>query len=224
LGHEFGRGRDVLGRHSIWIDAGLTDGVDNGLVVLGGCLGGALVFEYRVSYRAAALLFGPRDVGFCRFGRRFRRPVFLDLGLELPISTLNAFVGDLGRRQASRPSRDQIRQAEAKGRVPTGLSASSETPGAFVDLGKFDLSPNAEIGKEAQAYVRNEGKENNAEYLLAFDHDGSVIAHGRGSAEGVDLPANLNEALRDPKRRVVTHHNHPSNTSRQQADGGAEIC
>lgn len=116
------------------------------------------------------------------------------------------------KQQAPAPTSAKSR-SDAK-----SYSAGKVSSDKFVDLGEFKAPPDTQIGQEAQRYVVERGRESGLEHLVAFDRDGSLVAHGRGTEGGIGLPPALEEALRDPHRSVVAHHNHPTNTSVSVAD------
>ncbi len=80
-----------------------------------------------------------------------------------------------------------------------------------VNLGDFPAKPGIALGEQAQSYVVRRGRETGVEYLVAHDANGEVYAHGYGHAKGTGMTPRLENALRDPNKQIVVHHNHPSN-------------
>lgn len=93
-----------------------------------------------------------------------------------------------------------------------GFRSEPGQPYSYRDLGPFDVAAGEAIGKKAQEYVVRLGREINSEVLVAFDGKGNLVAHGRGATGNVGLSPQLMEALLDPRRDVVVHHNHPSDS------------
>jgi predicted kinase len=85
------------------------------------------------------------------------------------------------------------------------------------DLGPWHPPPGP-LGRSAQDYLIAKGRETGLEHLLVVDRDGSIVAHGRGSADNVGISPHFEDALFDPNRGMVLHHNHPRNTPLSDSD------
>jgi predicted RNA methylase len=101
------------------------------------------------------------------------------------------------------PPRD-LTEAPETGPSDSGVRFS------FHDLGPFPVDPTQPLGRQAQAYVRERGRETGLEHILLVDKAGNVITHGHGTRGGVTFDARGDAAISDPHQQIVVHHNHPS--------------
>jgi len=73
---------------------------------------------------------------------------------------------------------------------------------------------NARLNKEQRNYVLNEGRANGVEFLSNIDMEtGEIFGRNVGTKGNVQFPPDLISAIRDPKRKISLHHNHPSSSS-----------
>ncbi len=74
---------------------------------------------------------------------------------------------------------------------------------------------NDRLDQDAKTYVVEQGKKTETEYLDAYDSvSGERFARTTSNQKGfVAFTPEINAAIRNPSRKVVLHHNHPSSSS-----------
>lgn len=109
------------------------------------------------------------------------------------------------------------RRAEAEKRLQEKqvLVVSPARPAGGADAERI-----AVLADEAKRYVLERGRETGNEWLDVYDLDtGQILERFSGEAyDRVLLPARLIAAIKDPRRRLVLHHNHPVPASFSEAD------
>lgn len=73
----------------------------------------------------------------------------------------------------------------------------------------------AKTDEEMRAYVLEQGKATDTEFLWSYDYDtGKPLQQNTTGEKGfVAVPKADLEAMADPNRKIITHHNHPSSSS-----------
>jgi hypothetical protein len=73
---------------------------------------------------------------------------------------------------------------------------------------------------DAQKIVLDLGRKPRTEYLLAYDSvtGGYLSPPARGTRSSVSFSNKVRDAINDPARKIVAHHNHPSSASLSPAD------
>ena len=143
------------------------------------------------------------DEGFAEGGN-----VLTDVWVAFEPTQIKSATGNSGAFDPDNP----VIFADARGADEDGF-----TPGPaqndHTHLGEWKTDADEPIGRQAQDYVLRRGKADGVEYIVALDESGQTLAHGRGVADNTGTPPGLFEAMADPARSIVVHHNHPSNAS-----------
>lgn len=120
------------------------------------------------------------------------------------------------RRTAAREEIERREAAAKAGRTPqepqqprTAALKRAVNPAAALTVAR------AALDKEMQAYVLEKGKDTNTEFLWSYDYETAkpLQQNTTGEKGFVAVPDADLKAMADPKRQIITHHNHPSSSS-----------
>jgi hypothetical protein len=154
-----------------------------------------------------------------RFFQAVTRPVLAPEALA--IESISKIVGRERKRRANECRKKRRKRG---GQAPAVIAGSvEEAPpwpdtSDYTDLGPFLTNPKISFDRQVHDYVVKRGRTTGLKHMVAFNADGTVLAHASGKRNRILLPGKLVAALNDPANKIVIHLNNPSNIGLSAVD------
>jgi hypothetical protein len=88
----------------------------------------------------------------------------------------------------------------------------------FTNLGTYTPEPDQPLGRQAQDYVVDKGRETGLEHIVGIDKAGETVLHASGSEQKITFPFWIMAKFDDQKRAIAIQHNHPNDRTLSPSD------